>query len=50
MVKANCLIDIPAEVERINPGDLVTVQLLSGSVWMEHADPASSATHRPSCC
>ena len=31
MVKANCLIDIPVEVERVNPGDLVTVQLLSGS-------------------
>ncbi|MDN5940984.1 MAG: molybdopterin molybdotransferase MoeA [Nitrospira sp.] len=30
MVKANCLIDIPVEVERVNPGDPVSVQLLSG--------------------
>ena len=29
MVKANGLIDVPEEVERINPGDLVTVQVLS---------------------
>lgn len=50
MVKANCLIDIPVETERVNPGDVVTVQLLSGSVWMEEAAPASSIGHRPSCC
>jgi molybdopterin molybdotransferase len=50
MVKANCLIDIPVEVERLNPGDPVTVQLLSGSVWLDHPAPAASAGHRPSCC
>ena len=50
MVKANCLIDIPVEVERLNPGDPVTVQLLSGSVWLDQAAPAASAAHRPSCC
>ena len=33
MVKANCLIDVPVEVERVNPGDEVTVQLLSGEAW-----------------
>ena len=30
MVKANCLIDVPEEVERLNPGDTITVQVLSG--------------------
>ena len=50
MVKANCLIDIPAQVERVNPGDLVTVQLLSGSTWMEQAAPLSSTHPRHSCC
>ena len=50
MVKANCLIDLPVEVERVNPGDPVTVQLLSGSVWMEQAAAPPSADARPSCC
>ena len=50
LVKANCLIDIPVDVERINPGDPVTVQMLSGSVWLEQAAPTSSTGHRPSCC
>ena len=30
MVKANGLIDVPEEVERLNPGDTVSVQVLSG--------------------
>jgi len=34
MVKANCLIDVPEEVERLNPGDTVTVQLLSSNFWV----------------
>lgn len=50
MVKANCLIDIPAEVERVNPGDRVTVQLLSGSTWLEQASPLTSTGHHHSCC
>jgi molybdopterin molybdotransferase len=50
MVKANCLIDVPVEVERLNPGDLVTVQLLSGEVWSNHADHSESGSHRLSCC
>ena len=29
MVKANGFIDVPMDVERVNPGDIVTVQLLS---------------------
>ncbi|HXV67617.1 MAG TPA: gephyrin-like molybdotransferase Glp [Nitrospira sp.] len=50
MVKANCLIDVPVEVERLNPGDLVTVQLLSGEAWRRHVDMAPSTSHRHSCC
>ncbi len=34
MVKANCLIDVPVEVERLNPGDPVNVQVLSGTAWL----------------
>jgi len=33
MVKANCLIDIPQEVEKLSPGDMVTVQILSAQLW-----------------
>jgi len=50
MVKANCLIDVPVEVERLNPGDLVTVQLLSSEAWSNHADHSQSGPHRLSCC
>ncbi len=34
MVKANCLIDVPEEVERLNPGDMVNVQVLSSNFWV----------------
>ncbi|MFQ5991925.1 MAG: gephyrin-like molybdotransferase Glp [Nitrospiraceae bacterium] len=34
MVKANGLIDVPEEVERLNPGDTVNVQMLSGQFWV----------------
>src|SRR5574341_385823 len=50
MVKANCLIDVPVEVERLNPGDLVTVQLLSGEVWSNHLDHSQSGSDLLSCC
>src|SRR5204862_7915832 len=50
MVKANCLIDIPVEVERVSPGDLVSVQLLSGEAWASHAGAAHTGLHRLSCC
>lgn len=50
MVKANCLIDIPVEVERVNPGDLVSVQLLCGEVWANHAGPVQAGGHHLSCC
>lgn len=35
MVKANGLIDVPEEVERLNPGDIVNVQVLSPSFWLQ---------------
>jgi len=50
MVKANCLIDIPVEVERLNPGDQVTVQLLSGEAWLSQAGSVHMGGHRLSCC
>ncbi|HKW85892.1 MAG TPA: gephyrin-like molybdotransferase Glp [Nitrospiraceae bacterium] len=34
MVKANGLIDVPEEIERLNPGDTVNVQVLSSQFWM----------------
>jgi len=50
MVKANCLIDVPVEVERLTPGDLVTVQLLSGEAWLTRLEHVPSGSHRSSCC
>ncbi len=50
MVKANCLIDVPVEVERLNPGDQVTVQLLSGEAWLNQTGPVHMGGHRLSCC
>lgn len=50
MVKANCLIDVPVEVERLNPGDQVTVQLLSGDAWLAETEQVQSGGHRLSCC
>jgi molybdopterin molybdotransferase len=35
MVKANGLIDVPEEVVRLNPGDIVNVQVLSPSFWLQ---------------
>jgi molybdopterin molybdotransferase len=50
MVKANCLIDVPVEVERLDPGDLVTVQLLSGEAWLTKPEHVHVGGHRSSCC
>lgn len=50
MVKANCLIDIPQEVERLNPGDQVTVQVLGEPLWDRAAAAPSATGHRQSCC
>ncbi len=50
MVKANCLIDVPVDVERLNPGDEVTVQLLSGEAWLSTTSQVHVGVHRVSCC
>lgn len=50
MVKANCLIDVPVEVERLHPGDEVTVQLLSGEAWPTQTEQGHTGPHRLSCC
>ncbi len=50
MVKANCLIDVPVEVEQLHPGDQVTVQLLSGEAWLTKTEHSHSVGHRLSCC
>ena len=50
MVKANCLIDIPVEVERVNQGDLVSVQLLSGEAWPSRSEQSHTDPHKLSCC
>jgi molybdopterin molybdotransferase len=41
---------VPTEVERLNPGDLVSVQLLSGEGWANHSEPSQAGPHRMSCC
>ncbi|TAJ23549.1 MAG: molybdopterin molybdenumtransferase MoeA [Nitrospirae bacterium] len=50
MVKANCLIDVPEAVERLNPGDTVTVQVLSAQLEDREEAAKPSTGHRPSCC
>lgn len=50
MVKANCLIDVATEVERVNVGDLVPVQILSGPLWAHDVEHPPSSGHRHSCC
>jgi molybdopterin molybdotransferase len=50
MVKANCLIDVPVEVERLAPGDVVTVELLSGEAWLTRSEHGHAGGHRLSCC
>ncbi|MFM8551324.1 MAG: gephyrin-like molybdotransferase Glp [Nitrospiraceae bacterium] len=50
MVKANCLIDIPQDVERLKPGDPVTVQVLGEPLWDREGAAPSPTGHKPSCC
>ena len=50
MVKANCLIDLPEAVERVNPGDVVTVQLLSGQGFAGKSEHQHEPGSRLSCC
>jgi molybdopterin molybdotransferase len=50
MVKANCLIDIPQEVEKLNPGDTVSVQILSANLWDREGGQPHAHGGRLSCC
>jgi molybdopterin molybdotransferase len=50
MVKANCLIDIPQEIERLNPGDTVTVQVLSEELWDREGAQPHAHSGKLSCC
>jgi molybdopterin molybdotransferase len=50
MVKANCLIDIPQEIERLNPGDTVTVQVLSEELWDREEVQPHAHSGKLSCC
>jgi molybdopterin molybdotransferase len=50
MVKANCLIDVSEDIERLNPGDWTDVQVLTSAIWSNEPAPAKSHTHTSSCC
>jgi molybdopterin molybdotransferase len=50
MVKANCLIDVPVTVERLKPGDEVTVQLLTGEAWLTETEHRPASVQSSSCC
>jgi molybdopterin molybdotransferase len=50
MVKANCLIDIPQEVEKLDPGDTVTVQILSANLWDREGGQPHGHGGKLSCC
>jgi len=41
---------VPVEVERLNPGDEVIVQLLSGEAWPAEAEQQHSRAQSLSCC
>ena len=49
MVKANCLIDVSEEIERLNPGDWTDVQVLTHDIWTTEPPPVSSG-HGTHCC
>jgi molybdopterin molybdotransferase len=49
MVKANCLIDVPEDVERLAPGETVAVQVLNDRIWTDEP-PQVAAGGRSSCC
>lgn len=50
MVKANCLIDIPQEIEKLAPGDTVTVQILSANLWDREGGQPQMHNGKLSCC
>ena len=49
MVKANCLIDVSEEIETLQPGDVVNVQVLTNQIWTNEPPPATSG-HGTHCC
>jgi molybdopterin molybdotransferase len=50
MVKANCLIDIPQEIEKLSPGDAVAVQILSANLWDREGGQPHTHSGKLSCC
>ena len=49
MVKANCLIDVSEEIEALNPGDWIDVQVLTHEIWTDEPSPVSTG-HGTHCC
>jgi molybdopterin molybdotransferase len=49
MVKANCLIDVAEEIEHLNPGDWVNVQVLTNRIWTNDPPPPAGG-HGTHCC
>jgi molybdopterin molybdotransferase len=49
MVKANCLIDVPEDVERLSPGETVAVQILNDRIGTNEPPKVVAGT-RASCC
>jgi molybdopterin molybdotransferase len=49
MVKANCLIDVAEDIEKLNPGDPVNVQVLTNHIWTNEPPPISGG-HGTHCC
>lgn len=49
MVQANCLIDVAEEIEKLNPGDIVNVQVLTTHIWTNDPPPVTSG-HGTHCC
>ena len=49
MVKANCLIDIPEDVERLTPGEPVAVHVLDERIWTKEPAPVVAGA-KSSCC
>jgi molybdopterin molybdotransferase len=49
MVKANCLIDVSEEIETLQPGDVVNVQVLTNQIWTNEP-PSATSGHGTHCC
>lgn len=50
MVKANCFIDVPEHVERLNPGDSVDVQVLTPQIWSDRSPAPPTHPAASGCC